>query len=150
MPDKELAVIRKKLDTLLETINEKSFEFRKQVRYEEEDANKEIMEGWSGSGLVITEAPENEWEDTDLWVSTPNAQSLAWVVRQLSDIFDNHLGLDKYDFYDLLGQGAITYQNQNKNVETELGIATAVIDEAYKFLREWEDAAGKKPPYYRA
>ena len=60
------------------------------------------------------------------------------------------LKVGKYDFYVLLGKAAIAYQNQNKNFETELGIATAVIDEAYKFLKEWEDASGKKPSYYRA
>ena len=30
-------------------------------------------------------------------------------------------------------------------IETELGIATAVINEAYKFLEQWEEAAGRKP-----
>jgi hypothetical protein len=149
MPDKELVTIRKKLDALLKTINKKSHDFKKQVRYDDE-ANKKIEEAWRGNGLLITAAPEDEWDDTYIWVSTPNAQSLAWVVRQIRDIFDNRLGVDKYDFYVLLGKAANAYQNQNKNFETELGIATAVIAEAYKFLKEWEEDAGRKPSYYRA
>ncbi len=149
MPDKELVSIRKKLDALLETINEKSHDFKKQIRFDDE-ANEKIEEAWRGNGLLITRAPEDEWDDSYTWVSTPNAQSLAWVVRQIRDIFAIRLGVDKYDFYMLLGKAAVAYQDQNKNVETELGIATAVIDEAYKFLREWEDSAKKKPPYYRA
>ena len=149
MPDKELVTIRKKLDALLKTINKKSHVFKKQVRYDDE-TNERIEEAWNGNGLLITEAPEDEWDDTYTWVSTPNAQSLAWVVRQIKDIFDKRLGVDKYDFYVFLGKAAVAYQNQNKNVETELGIATAVINEAYKFLEQWEEAAGRKPSYYRA
>ena len=160
MPDKELVTIREKLDELLAVINNKSDDFRDQVRFFE--SNNAGEESWSGGKLVVTSRPvESPAEDAHpiawsrfesvTWVSTTHAKSLGWVVRQIRDAFGRTLDAsNKYDFYKGLGDAAIAYQDLNEPIETEIGIATAMIEQAYKALEFWEENAENRPFYYQA
>ena len=160
MPDKELVTIRKKLDELLAVINNKSDDFRDQVRFFE--SNNAGEESWSGGKMVVTSRPvEQPAEDAHpiawsrfesvTWVSTTHAKSLGWVVRQIRDAFGRTLDAsNKYEFYKGLGDAAIAYQDLNEPIETEIGIATAMIEQAYKALEFWEENAENRPFYYQA
>ena len=160
MSDPKLVRIREKLDDLLAVINDKSDAFKEQVRFAY--GEKEIEETWGGAKMVVTSAPvKPPPEDADgitwsrfesiTWVSTPHAKSLGWVIKQIRDIFGDTLSaFNKYDFYGSLGAAAIAYQDLNEDYETEIGIATAVIEQAYKVLELWEDNIENRPFYYKA
>jgi hypothetical protein len=160
MSDPKLVRIREKLDDLLAVINDKSDAFKEQVRFAY--GEEEIEETWGGAKMVVTSAPvKPPPEDADgitwsrfesiTWVSTPHAKSLGWVIKQIRDIFGDTLSaFNKYDFYGSLGAAAIAYQDLNEDYETEIGIATAVIEQAYKVLELWEDNIENRPFYYKA
>jgi len=161
MSDPKLVRIREKLDDLLAVINDKSDAFKEQVRFSYAD-EKDIEETWGGAKMVVTSAPvKPPSEDADgitwsrfesiTWVSTPHAKSLGWVIKEIRDIFKGTLtSMNKYDFYGSLGEAAIAYQDLNEDYETEIGIATAAIEQAYKVLELWEDNIENRPFYYQA
>ena len=161
MSDPKLVRIREKLDDLLAVINDKSDAFKEQVRFSYAD-EKNIEETWGGAKMVVTSSPViPPPEDADgitwsrfegiTWVSTPHAKSLGWVIKQIRDIFSGTLNsMNKYDFYGSLGKAAIAYQDLNEEYESEIGIATAVIEQAYKVLELWEDNIENRPFYYKA
>ena len=160
MSDPKLVRIREKLDDLLAVINDKSDAFKEQVRFTYGD--EEIEETWGGARMVVTSAPvKPPPEDADgitwsrfesvTWVSTPHAKSLGWVIKRIRDIFGDTLSsFNKYDFYGSLGKAAVAYQDLNEEYESEIGIATAVIEQAYKVLEFWEDNLENRPFYYQA
>ena len=57
--------------------------------------------------------------------------------------------MNKYDFYGSLWK-AVAYQDLNEEYESEIGIATAVVEQAYKVLESWEDNIENRPFYYQA
>jgi len=104
---------------------------------------------WGGADVVIhrrmTPSIKKWLEDQPLVISfqkytprkraviTPYAKELSWLFIQLRDIYWNQIDyISKYDFFALLAQSALDYQEENSEINC-VNLLLAVIEGARKF-----------------
>lgn len=76
---------------------------------------KAIMDGeisrgdvlFAGANLIILEHPKRRRHDRDVFVVTPHAKELSWLVFQIKSIFEDEIDfMNKYGFYPEIGEAA--------------------------------------------
>ena len=73
----------------------------------QKDSLQHNGEVFQGANLVISNDPTSERYDHDVFVFSPYAEEISWVVFQLQIVFEDHIcWLNKSGFYPALGKAA--------------------------------------------
>lgn len=86
---------------------------------------------FSGAGLIVTDDPKRNREDGDVFVLSPFARQISWVIFQMKSVFSDEIDhLNKLTFYPALGRSA------NAAMQAELpenDVFRSIIAEAKNF-----------------
>ncbi len=86
---------------------------------------------FAGAGLIVTDDPNRNHHDDDIFIVSPLARQISWAVYQMKSVFSDEIDhLSKLTFYPALGKAAIAATQASK---TDAEILMAVVSEAKDF-----------------
>lgn len=86
---------------------------------------------FAGANLIVSNDPARRRYDHDVFVLTPYAEEISWVVFQLKQVFSDEIDyFTKHGFYPALGRAA----NKAIALDADLSVVQqAIVDEAKDF-----------------
>ncbi len=86
---------------------------------------------FAGAGLIVTDDPNRNHHEDDIFVVSPLARQISWAVYQMKSVFSEEIDhINKLTFYPALGKAAIAAIQAGKS---DAEILMAVLAEAKNF-----------------
>ena len=86
---------------------------------------------FAGSGLIVSDDPDRNRHESDVFILSPNARQISWVIYQMKSVFSDEIDhLNKLTFYPALGRAAIKAISDQRG---DMEVLQAVIAEAKDF-----------------
>jgi hypothetical protein len=86
---------------------------------------------FAGAGLIVTDDPNRNYNEGDVFVVSPLARQISWAIYQMKSVFSDEIDhLNKLTFYPALGKAAIAAAQAGKS---DSDVLKAVVVEAKNF-----------------
>ena len=86
---------------------------------------------FAGAGLIVTDDPNRNYNEGDVFVVSPLARQIIWAIYQMKSVFSDEIDhLNKLTFYPALGKAAIAAAQAGKS---DSDVLKAVVVEAKNF-----------------
>ncbi|MDZ4815386.1 MAG: hypothetical protein SGI71_03870 [Verrucomicrobiota bacterium] len=87
---------------------------------------------FAGAGLIVTDDPKRNRHEDDVFVQSPLARQISWVIFQMQSVFSDEIDyLNKRTFYPAMGRAA---NAALKSGLSEKDVLRAIIAEAKDFF----------------